>query len=214
MERGERRIEPRPAARFEPMPARWRTRRAPCARRPRIDVILLLTSECHVGVFERRPVLFSGLLVAAAHRGIFDAYELAHAPLVLQLPDVPNLTTESTGTAVLPISVTLPELGKGLEPGSLGNGFADGEYLPLTKVMPRYPVPAQRAGIQGYAVVEYTVTTAGTTRDIRLVESSNPIFDRSCVEAAEKFRYRPRFVTGEAIEVPGVRNRCVYRLDE
>lgn len=80
--------------------------------------------------------------------------------------------------------------------------------------MPRYPVPAQRAGIQGYAVVEYTVTTAGTTRDIRLAESSNPIFDRSCVEAAEKFRYRPRFVNGEAIEVPGVRNRCVYRLDE
>lgn len=55
---------------------------------------------------------------------------------------------------------------------------------------------------------------AGTTRDIRVVESSHPVFEQSCIEAAEKFRYRPRFMNGEAIEVPGVRNRCTYRLNE
>src|SRR5690606_27365960 len=129
-------------------------------------------------------------------------------------PDLPKPAATSTGGTALAVSVTAPELGDGVSVGGLGLGVTDGEYLPLTKVMPHYPGRAQTNGIEGYAIVEYTVTTAGTTRDIRLVESSNPVFDRSCIEAAETFRYRPRFVNGEAIEVPAVRNRCVYRLDE
>src|SRR5690606_40396564 len=102
----------------------------------------------------------------------------------------------------------------GVEVGALGVGVAEGEYQPLFKVMPVYPSRAQQGGIEGYAIVEYTVTATGTTRDIRLVESSSPVFDRSCIEAAAKFKYRPRYVNGEAIEVAGVQNRCVYRLDE
>ncbi|HEX7116834.1 MAG TPA: TonB family protein [Steroidobacter sp.] len=134
-------------------------------------------------------------------------------PEPAERPDLPSTTTSSTGATVLPVAVTAPTFGDGVQAGGFGPAFADGEYLPLAKVMPRYPVRAQQDGVEGYAIVEYTVTTAGTTRDIRLIESSNPLFDRSCIEAAEKFRYRPRYVNGEAIEVPGVRNRCVYRLD-
>ena len=129
-------------------------------------------------------------------------------------PDLPNTPTGDTGPIGIPVSVTLPTFDGGVDRSGLGRGFADGEYLPLTKVLPRYPARAQQGGIEGYAVVEYTVTIAGTTRDIRVVESSHPVFEQSCIEAAEKFRYRPRFMNGEAIEVPGVRNRCTYRLNE
>jgi len=135
-------------------------------------------------------------------------------PEPAEQPELPKAAATSTAGTVITISMTTPDLGNGVEMGGFGPGLTDGEYLPLTKVMPRYPGRAQQNGIEGYAIVEYTVTTAGATRDIRIVESSDSMFDRSCIEAAEKFRYRPRVVNGEAIEVPGVRNRCVYRLDD
>lgn len=128
----------------------------------------------------------------------------------------PEMTRTTTGTegGTIAVTITPPNLGGGVDIGGPGFGVADGEYLPLSKVMPAYPAAAQRSGIEGYAVVRYTVTALGTTRDIELVESSNPVFDRSCVDAASKFKYRPRYINGEAIEVPGVQNRCVYRLDD
>ena len=129
-------------------------------------------------------------------------------------PDLPSTSSGGDEPIGVPVAVTLPTFDHRIDRGSFGPGFADGEYAPLAKVEPRYPIRLQREGIQGYAVVEYTVTTAGTTRDIREVEASHPLFERSCIEAAEKFRYRPRFIDGEAVEVSGVRNRCVYRLDE
>lgn len=135
-------------------------------------------------------------------------------PEPAEQPELPKATTQNGPGTVLTVSIPVPELGGGVDGGRFGMPFSDGEYLPLTKVVPRYPARAQQDGIEGYAIVEYTVTTAGGTRDIRPVESSHPMFERSCVDAAEKFRYRPRFVNGEAIEVAGVRNRCVYRLDQ
>jgi len=135
-------------------------------------------------------------------------------PEPAEQPELPQSSAQEGAGAMLTVSITAPQLGDGLDASRFGMPFADGEYLPLSKVEPRYPARAQRDGIEGYAIVEYTVTTAGTTRDIRSIESSHSIFERSCIEAAERFRYRPRVVNGEAIEVPGVRNRCVYRLDK
>lgn len=129
-------------------------------------------------------------------------------------PETPQTTNADRTAGGLAVSITAPQLGNPVGPGNLGLAVADGEYLPIVKVSPAYPSRAQRDGIEGYAIVEYTVTAAGTTRDIRLVESTSPLFDRSCIDAAATFKYRPRYIDGEAIEVPGVRNRCTYRLDE
>jgi len=40
------------------------------------------------------------------------------------------------------------------------------------------------------------------------------VFDKASIEAALKFKYRPRVVNGEPIEVHGVRNVFRYRLEE
>lgn len=129
-------------------------------------------------------------------------------------PEPTNTTTTDTSGGGLTVTMTAPDFGGGVDAGALGLGVADGEYLPIVKVTPIYPTRARTGAIEGYAIVEYTVTAIGTTRDIRLVESSSPLFDRSCMDAAAKFKYRPRYVNGEAIEVPGVQNRCVYVLDD
>jgi protein TonB len=48
---------------------------------------------------------------------------------------------------------------------SVGQGRADGTYLPIVKVQPVYPRRAQNRGLTGWVVVEFTVTKNGTVRD-------------------------------------------------
>lgn len=96
-----------------------------------------------------------------------------------------------------------------------GLSASDGEYLPIVKVAPIYPRRAQSRGVTGYCTVEYTVTKAGTTRDIVAVDCEpSGYFERASVKAAEKFKYKPRVEDGEPIEVPGVQNRFTYELEK
>ncbi|MEQ8803854.1 MAG: energy transducer TonB [Haliea sp.] len=90
----------------------------------------------------------------------------------------------------------------------------DGEYLPIVKVAPVYPRRAQTRGISGYCIVEYTVTRTGSIRDPRAVDCQpSGVFESASVKAAEKFKYRPRVVDGEPIEVAGVQNLFTYELE-
>ena len=93
-------------------------------------------------------------------------------------------------------------------------GFSqDGEYLPIVKVLPIYPRRAQTRGIEGYVLLEFVVTATGAVRDPVVIEAKPPsIFDRAAKNAALKFKYKPKVVNGEPIEVAGVRNRIVFEL--
>lgn len=98
-----------------------------------------------------------------------------------------------------------------------GLSSGDGEYLPIVKVAPIYPRRAQTRGITGYCIVTYTVTTTGAIRDPYVENetdcSPQGIFERASIKAALKFKYKPRVVDGEAIEVAGVQNKFTYELE-
>ncbi len=94
-----------------------------------------------------------------------------------------------------------------------GATASDGEYLPIVKVAPIYPNRAASRGIEGYCIVQYTVTTSGATRDPVVTDCSSSLFERASIKAALKFKYKPRVVDGKAIEVPGVRNKFTYNLE-
>ena len=98
--------------------------------------------------------------------------------------------------------------------GTGGLSASDGEYLPIVKVAPIYPRRAQTRGITGYCIVEYTVTKSGSIRDPKPVDCQpQGIFERASVKASLKFKYKPRVVDGEAIEVAGVQNKFTYELE-
>ena len=102
-----------------------------------------------------------------------------------------------------------------LDASGFGLAPSDGEYLPIVKVQPVYPRRALSRGIEGYVIVEFTVTKQGTTRDIRVVESKpSGIFDKAAIQAAGKFKYKPRVVDGQPIEVPGVQNKITFEIEE
>jgi protein TonB len=98
---------------------------------------------------------------------------------------------------------------------SSGMSSGDGEYLPIVKVAPIYPRRAQTRGITGYCIVEYIVTKTGSIRDPQAVDCQpQGVFESASLKAAEKFKYKPRVVDGEPIEVAGVQNKFTYELEQ
>jgi len=98
--------------------------------------------------------------------------------------------------------------------GGLSLGSGDGDYLPIVKVAPIYPRRAQSRGIEGYAIVEFTVTSNGSVRDPMVIEAKpEGVFDRAAMDAALKFKYKPRVVDGVAMAVSGVRNKISFEID-
>ena len=107
-----------------------------------------------------------------------------------------------------------PTTAVGVDIITTGMSSGDGEYLPIVKVAAIYPRRAQSRGISGYWIVEYTVTTSGAIRDPVAVDCQpEGVFEKASVKAALKFKYKPRVVDGEAIEVAGVQNKFTYTLE-
>ncbi len=99
----------------------------------------------------------------------------------------------------------------------IGGGFeaVDGEYLPIVKIAPQYPRRALNRGIEGYVVLEYTVTPQGTVRDPRVIEADpDGVFDKVAIESALRYKYRPRVVNGRPVAVAGVRTRISFELQK
>jgi len=100
--------------------------------------------------------------------------------------------------------------------GGFSLGVGEGDYLPIVKVAPIYPQRALSRGVEGYCVVQYVVTRKGTIRDPFIVDDqcTSSLFHRASLQAALKFKYKPRVIDGEAVEVPGVQNKFTYEIEE
>ncbi len=100
--------------------------------------------------------------------------------------------------------------------GGFSLGVGEGDYLPIVKVAPIYPQRALARSIEGYCVVQYVVTKSGTIRDPFVVEGqcTSSLFHRASIQASLKFKYKPRVIDGEAVEVPGVQNKFTFEIQE
>lgn len=93
----------------------------------------------------------------------------------------------------------------------------DEEYYPITIPTPYYPRVAADEGIEGHALLEFTVLPSGnvdTSTIIVIDESPAGVFTDSAMAAVETMQFSPRIENGRAIEVPGVQFMYRYRLEE
>ncbi len=98
---------------------------------------------------------------------------------------------------------------------NFGLSSTDGEYLPIVKVAPMYPARAQTQGIEGWVLLKFTVTEAGTVIDPVVIEASPPgVFDEAAKKAVTKFKYKPRVENGKAIAVQGIQHLIRFELDK
>ncbi len=99
------------------------------------------------------------------------------------------------------------EFSKGLPAG-------DRNYGPIVKVAPIYPNRAAERGIEGDVLLEYTVTKFGSVENPRVISSASSLLNQSALNSALKYKYSPRVINGQAVEVTGVRTVIKFRLGE
>jgi len=135
-----------------------------------------------------------------------------------QTPDMPDPASnaDSSGQLGVNIASMQPSNAFDIAAGGYSLDMNDGDYLPIVKIAPVYPAKARRMGLEGQCVAQFTVTPQGTVRDVSIIESmcDHPVFHKPSIDAAYNFRYKPRVIDGEAIEVPNVKNRFIYQLEK
>jgi protein TonB len=129
-------------------------------------------------------------------------------------PDIDMSQNLSPGDAVGAI-VPDVDLSHSLESAtSLSTGGdADRDVVPLVRVDPTYPPRAKQRGIEGYVVVEFTITPVGTVADARVLTAEPAfVFDRAALRAVRKYRYNPKVENGVAVARRGIKLRLSFVL--
>ncbi len=131
-------------------------------------------------------------------------------------PEVPTQRMSVEGPSSAAVNIGQIKVDKDV---AKNTGFAlsasDGEYLPIVKVAPLYPQSAASRGIEGYVLLEFTVTETGATADPVIIESQpKGVFDNAASKAVLKFKYKPRVENGLPIRVAGVRHVITFKLDK
>jgi protein TonB len=98
--------------------------------------------------------------------------------------------------------------------GPGGMNIAEGDYLPIVRVAPVYPARALSRGLEGYVDMSFTVTMTGTVRDPIVMFSTSSLFERAATRAVLKFKYKPRVVDGVPVDVPGVKTRISFQIED
>ncbi len=130
-------------------------------------------------------------------------------------PEVPPQTMDTIDPSGPAINIPAPEVTADTTIGGPGGmNIAEGDYLPIVRVAPVYPARALSRGLEGYVDLSFTVTTAGTVKDPIVIFSTSSLFERAATRAVLKFKYKPRVTDGVPVEVPGVKTRITFKIED
>ena len=136
-----------------------------------------------------------------------DPPDVVDPPPPLRVPPLDPTREHAT------FAITVPEDPVG--PVNPAGSNLDGDKIVLLSVKPAYPNRALSRGIEGYVLVEFTVTETGAVLDPKVIEA-NPegVFERAALNAIVRFKYKPRIVGGEAVAIEGVQNLFTFELED
>jgi protein TonB len=131
-------------------------------------------------------------------------------------PDMNLSATPKPGQETLAIAAPRSDFDLDISGGPhLGGPASDADVIPLVRVLPQYPPRASARGIEGWVIVEFTITAAGTVKDPIVIDADPPgIFNRAMLRAIRKWKYKPKIEEGVAVERKGVRVRQNFEMDE
>jgi protein TonB len=130
-------------------------------------------------------------------------------------PETPPQEMDNMDPNAPTINVAPPSVSADTNIGGPGGmNIAEGDYLPIVRVAPQYPQRALSRGLEGYVDLQFTVTTAGTVRDPLVLFSTSSLFERAATRAVMKFKYKPRVVDGIPVDVPGVKTRISFQIED
>ena len=130
-------------------------------------------------------------------------------------PETPPQDMDNINPDAPTINVAPPSVSANTDIGGPGGmNIAEGDYLPIVRVAPVYPARALSRGLEGFVDLSLTVTSTGTVNVPIVLQSTSSLFERAAVRAVLKFKYKPRVVDGVPVEVPGVKTRISFMLED
>jgi protein TonB len=130
-------------------------------------------------------------------------------------PETPPQDMDNMDPNAPTINIAPPSVSADMDIGGPGGmNIAEGDYLPIVRVAPVYPARALSRGLEGYVDLSFTVTSAGTVRDPLILFSTSSLFERAATRAVLKFKYKPRVVDGIPVDVPNVKTRISFQIEE
>lgn len=112
------------------------------------------------------------------------------------------------------MSMSIPDFSSDLNLSALG-APSDRTATPLVRIPPQYPQRAASRGIEGWVLVEFTITPAGTVTNAQVIDSDPAnIFDRSALRAIAKWKYRPKIVDQKPVPQFGMQQLITYELEK
>ena len=67
-------------------------------------------------------------------------------------------------------------------------------------VAPVYPPDAMAARVQGVVILEATIDSAGSVRDVKVLRSI-PMLDEAAVDAVKQWQFTPTLMNGQPVPV-------------
>ena len=139
-------------------------------------------------------------------------------PKELKPPPMKRIQTSIPKMEKMNMKLDMPNIksllaGSGPRLGGLGFS-SDREVTPLVRIEPVYPNKARQRGIEGEVFLQFDVTSAGFTENIKILDSKPPrVFDKDAVRALRKWKYRPKIEDGKAVEQLGLRTVIDFQLE-
>ncbi len=95
--------------------------------------------------------------------------------------------------------------------GALQPWTDESGQMPLYRQNPVYPADAK--GLEGTALLEFTIDADGFVRDPKLLQTEgSDSFGDPALAAIQSWRYAPRFVDGAPVATPGVKVQMTFKL--
>ena len=132
-----------------------------------------------------------------------------------QVPVAPRLSVSNNASiTAAPVQMVQPKIDASGVKMNLTAGGSDRGVAPLVRVNPEYPRRALERGIEGWVHVRFTITTAGTVKDLVVVDSEpKGVFDEAATKAVQRWRYNPRVENGVAVERVGEQTLLRFKLE-
>jgi protein TonB len=129
-------------------------------------------------------------------------------------PEVPKMQFSTGGVDNNVASITPTVDARGAMSGLNISAGSDRDTIPLVRVPPDYPPRALNRGIEGWVLVEFTITGAGAVKDAKVVDAKPAtIFNDAALKSIARWRYNPKIENGQPVERRGVRTIIRFNLE-
>jgi len=133
------------------------------------------------------------------------------------VPTTPQMSRLNLSAASAPVEMIAPTVDTRASLGriSVNLGGSDRDAIPLVRINPDYPARAVSRGIEGWVLVQFTITPAGTVKDAKVMDAEpKGYFEAAALKAISRWKYNPMIDGGVAVERRGIQVMLSFKLDQ